>query len=161
MRLDELTEPSLILPGVAGVDRATVLRAIASVIGTHSGLQPDELHERLEQREALGSTAIGHGVAIPHCKMPKLDKVLMAVAISRRAIDYEASDGNPVRLFFVVISPERRPADHLKCLAAIARWVQDADHVEKILALRDPVAIHARLGPDPLPATPPDTAGSA
>ena len=86
-----------------------------------------------DEREELGSTGIGSGVAIPHCKVERLEEVIVAIGILDEAIEFGASDGLPVRLLFLVLSPESSPAAHLKSLAAISRWVQADSHVERIL----------------------------
>jgi mannitol/fructose-specific phosphotransferase system IIA component (Ntr-type) len=97
----------------------------------------DLMYERLVEREELGSTAIGQGVAIPHCKMENLDRVVMAVGLSRRGVDFESEDGKPVRLFFLIVSPADRPAAHLRSLAAISKWVKADRHVERLLELEE------------------------
>lgn len=97
----------------------------------------DLMYERLVEREELGSTAIGQGVAIPHCKMEKLDRVVMAVGLSRRGVEFESEDGEPVRLFFLIVSPADTPAAHLRSLAAISKWVKADRHVERLLQLEE------------------------
>ncbi|RMH18370.1 MAG: PTS sugar transporter subunit IIA [Acidobacteria bacterium] len=151
MRLDELTDPQLIVPRLAATDRHSVLRALAELMAEHGPIDDAEaLYDKLEQRESLGSTAIGHGVAVPHCKMSRLARIALAVGITERGVDFGAVDGEPVRLFFLVVSPERQPAAHLKCLAAISRWVMAGDHVERILALQQPHEIHRLLSAVPV-----------
>lgn len=142
MSLDELTRVDLIFPEVPGLDSHTVLRALADRIAA-KGLvdDPDTLYRGLCEREELGSTGVGSGVAIPHCKMEDLDEVVLAVGITRRAIDFGAVDGKPVRLFFVVVSPADRPASHLQTLAAISRWVKAGHHIEQIAHSSDPAEI--------------------
>ena len=97
----------------------------------------DLMYERLVEREELGSTAIGQGVAIPHCKMEKLDRVVMAVGLSRRGVEFESEDGEPVQLFFLIVSPADTPAAHLRSLAAISKWVKADRHVERLLQLEE------------------------
>lgn len=97
----------------------------------------DLMYERLVEREELGSTAIGQGVAIPHCKMERLDRVVMAVGLSRRGVEFESEDGEPVQLFFLIVSPADTPAAHLRSLAAISKWVKADRHVERLLQLEE------------------------
>jgi nitrogen PTS system EIIA component len=140
--LETLTDPHLIFPGLAATDAAGVLREIAdrlTAAGVVAG--PEALFQRLWEREQLGSTAIGRGIAIPHCKLDGLAHVVLAVGLAPAGVDFGAADDQPVRLFFVVVSPSRSPAEHLQSLAAISRWVKTDGRVERLLGLRDPGAI--------------------
>ena len=122
MHLGALTKPELIFVGLPGSDRPTALKALADKVTAASVLQDaDVLYERLLEREELGTTGIGAGVAIPHCKMKNLDEVIVAIGVSQRGVDFAAEDGQPARLLFLVVSPEGRPADHLQSLSAISR----------------------------------------
>ena len=145
--LEALARPGLVFPRLAGTDRASVLRELAGLVA-EAGVVRDgvELYERLQERERLGSTGIGSGVAVPHCKVKGLDEVVMALGVASHGIDFEAADGLPVRLFFVLLSPHKQPAAHLRSLAAISRWVQHAGRLEKLLACHDPEEILATLG---------------
>jgi PTS system nitrogen regulatory IIA component len=145
-RLSSLVRPELIFSDLPGADGPTVLRAFAERIA-ELGVVPDadELYRRLLEREQLGTTALGGGVAVPHCKVDKLNEVVLAVGLCRRGVDFAAEDRDPVRLLFLVISPTAEPAAHLHSLAAISRWVKEAANVARILALEDPQAIHALL----------------
>lgn len=147
MRLDSLTRPELIFSDLPGDDAASVLRAMAERVAAVSDVGDVEtLHRRLLEREELASTGIGAGVAIPHCKMKRLDHVLLAVGTTRRAIDFQAIDGEPVRVFFLVASPEKQPAKHLKALAAISKWLKADHHVERLLELDGEDEIYSLLG---------------
>lgn len=81
------------------------------------------LARALIAREALGSTAVGGGVAIPHAKVAGLERPLLAAGISPGGVDFAAADGEPVRLLFVIASPPDAPAEHLRLLAGISRWL--------------------------------------
>jgi PTS system nitrogen regulatory IIA component len=134
-----LTERELIFPDLVGTDRPAVLRFMSDrVAGSGAAIDPDLMYRRLVEREELGSTAIGSGVAIPHCKMDDLDRVLVAVGLSHEGVEYESEDGKPVRLFFLVVSPSDKPAAHLRSLAAISKWVKADRHVERLLELDQP-----------------------
>ena len=97
----------------------------------------------LLQREKLGTTAVGYGVAIPHGKLPKLEKLFGLFARLERPIDFEAMDGQPVDLIFLLLAPEGAGADHLKALARIARLLRDQDVAKKLRASRDAQAIYS------------------
>ncbi len=146
MHLGALIRPGLIFVELPGSDRSTVLKALADSLAAREILSdPEGLYERLLEREELGSTGIGGGVAIPHCKVKGLDEVVVAIGTTQRAIEYAAEDGQPVRLFFLVISPEDEPAAHLQVLSAISRWVKDKEGVEKILEQEDSDQIYQLL----------------
>lgn len=108
----------------------------------------NEVYEKLREREELGSTGIGSGVALPHCKLKGIDRVVLAVATSAQGVDFGAVDGEPVRLFFMVLSPVKDPAAHLQSLAAISKWVKADQHVERILKQHDAAAIQELLKED-------------
>ena len=146
MQLGALTRPELVFVDVPGSDQARVLRALADrVVAASEVDDADLLYRRLAEREDLGSTAIGSDAAIPHCKMRRIEHVIVAVGISRQGVEYNTSDGQPVKLLFVVISPESDPTAHLQSLSAIARWVQADHHVERILELDTPEEIYELL----------------
>ena len=146
MHLDELTRPDLIFPDLPGSDAPTVLRAFADRVQA-SGLieDADELYHRLFEREQLASTGIGAGVAIPHCKVDDIPDVVMAIGITRKEVDFEAADDQPVRLFFLIVSPCDHPAAHLQALAAVSKWLRVEHHAERIVALDDSQAIYQML----------------
>jgi mannitol/fructose-specific phosphotransferase system IIA component (Ntr-type) len=76
-------------------------------------------------REELGSTGIGQGVAVPHTRHPTLQKLIGTVALSRRGVDFAALDGEPVDIFFLLVSPQNQPGDHLRALENISRHLKD------------------------------------
>ncbi|NJL27576.1 MAG: PTS sugar transporter subunit IIA [Thermoanaerobaculia bacterium] len=143
MRLDALTRPELIFPGLEAANASTLLRTLAErLVAAGVGTDSEEIYQKLLEREQLGSTGIGSGVAIPHCKLAGLDRVALAIGMLRGGgIDFSAVDQKPVRLFFLVVSPGAAPAEHLQCLAAISKWVKVEDHVRRMLELQDPQAI--------------------
>lgn len=144
--LESLTTSELIFPDLQATDGTAVLRELAErVAATGVTGSSDELFQRLLEREQLGSTAIGHGVAIPHCKLNGLQRVVVAVGVSRSGVDFGAADGEPVRLFFLVASPSRSPAEHLQSLAAISKWIKGSGHVEKVLAASDAAGIETAI----------------
>jgi PTS system nitrogen regulatory IIA component len=97
------------------------------------------------QREKLGSTALGAGIAIPHGKLPKLDRIYGVFARLERPIDFEALDGQPVDLVFVLLAPESAGADHLKALSRIARLLRDPQLANQLRDASDAEAIHTAI----------------
>lgn len=150
MRLSSLTRPDLIFVDLPGADGPTVLRAFAERV-VERGIVPDadRLYRLLLEREKLGTTALGQGVAVPHCKIEGLDEVVVALGLFGKGIEFEATDDIPVRLLFLVISPTAAPAEHLQSLAAISRWVKTDHHIDRILELREPQAIFELLEKEP------------
>jgi fructose-specific phosphotransferase system IIA component len=144
--LGSLTRPELIFPDLPAADRREVLQAFADRIAA-LGLVRDRaaLLQQLWEREQLSSTGIGSGIAIPHCKLPGLRQGIVAIGLAPQGIDFEAADGQPVHLCFLVVSPESAPAEHLRVLAAISRWIKTDRHAERILELRDPQEIYRFL----------------
>ncbi len=146
MRLEALTDPKLIFADLPCFDRSNLLRTLAArIVDTGRLDNAEKLYNSLWEREQLGSTAIGDGVAVPHCKMSGLEQVIVGVALLRDGIDFGALDDKDVRLFFVVVSPEDQPAAHLQCLAAISKWIKVDQHVERIMKVRDPASILSLL----------------
>ncbi|HXO42645.1 MAG TPA: PTS sugar transporter subunit IIA, partial [Thermoanaerobaculia bacterium] len=138
-----LTRPELIFSDLPATDRRGVLRELAErVAATGLVRDADVLFRALLEREQLGSTGIGHGVAIPHCKLQGLEQGILAVGIARPPVDFGAADGAPVAMFFLVLSPDDSPAEHLQTLARISRWVRADRHVETLLGLEDRGAIY-------------------
>ena len=146
MRLGTLTRPELIFPGLQAPDRPQLLRLLAERIAA-SGLvkSADELYQRLWEREQIGSTGIGSGIAIPHCKLKGLARGVVAIGTVPEGVDFGAVDGRPVRLVFLVITPLESPAEHLQVLAAISRWIKADRHAEGLLSRSDPKAIQQYL----------------
>lgn len=105
------------------------------------GLVREEIVNALLEREKLGSTALGKGVAIPHAKAKGIEKVVAAFGRSSQGIDFGAEDGKPVQLFFLIVAPLDKAGDHLKALAKIAQLVKDESFKKSLLAAKNHDAI--------------------
>jgi len=146
MHLAELTEPELIFPDISGIDGDGVLREFSERLAALGRVRkPEVLFQRLREREKLGSTALGHGVAVPHCRVPGVSDILVVVGLCRDGVDFAAEDGEPVFVFFVVVSPDSAAAEHLQCLAAISRWVKNG-RLTGLLQLEEPEEIYRWIG---------------
>jgi PTS system nitrogen regulatory IIA component len=152
MPLADLVAPNAIIPALKVNSKKQALQELAAKAAELSGQNERAIFEILLQREKLGSTGVGHGVAIPHGKLPKLNKLFGLFARLARPVDFEALDGQPVDLVFLLLAPEGAGADHLKALARIARLLRDQDVAKKLRASRDAQAIYSVL------ALPPATA---
>ena len=104
-----------------------------------------EIFDALIQRERLGSTTIGAGIAIPHGKLPKCSKIFGVFARLERPVDFEAVDDAPVDLVFLLVAPESAGADHLNALSRIARLLRDSKIVSTLRATRDASALYSIL----------------
>jgi PTS system nitrogen regulatory IIA component len=145
MPLTDLVAPQAIIPALKTNSKKQALQEISARAAELTGRSEREIFEVLIQREKLGSTAVGNGIAIPHGKLPRLEKIFGAFARLERPIDFEALDGQPVDLIFVLLAPEQAGADHLKALARIARVLRDTELANKLRDARDVESIYAVL----------------
>jgi PTS system nitrogen regulatory IIA component len=145
MPLDDLVAPDAIIPALKVNTKKQALQELSARAAELTGQSERGIFEILLQREKLGSTGVGNGIAIPHGKLPKLDKLFGLFARLDRPIDFEALDGQPVDLVFLLLAPEGAGADHLKALARVARMLRDADVAAKLRESRDMDALYAVL----------------
>ncbi|MFG1359993.1 PTS IIA-like nitrogen regulatory protein PtsN [Xanthobacter pseudotagetidis] len=149
MPLADLIAPDAVFPMLRASSKKQALQELAQQAGGMIGRDPREIFETLLQRERLGSTGVGNGIAIPHGKLAKLDKLVGLFARLEKPIDFESLDGQPVDLLFLLLAPEAAGADHLKALARVARMLRDPDTVEKLRATRDAKAMFTLLTATP------------
>jgi nitrogen PTS system EIIA component len=145
MPLTDLVAPNAILPALKVNNKKQTLQELAARAAVLSGQNERAIFEILMQREKLGSTAVGNGVAIPHGKIPNLTRLFGLFAHLDRPIDFEALDGQPVDLVFLLLAPEGAGADHLKALARVARLFRDPAIAHNLRASHDAEAIYAVL----------------
>ena len=145
MPLADLVAPDAILPALRVNGKKQALQELAAKAAALTGQNERSIFEILLQREKLGSTAVGNGIAIPHGKMAKLNRLFGLFARLDRPIDFEALDGQSVDLVFLLLAPEAAGADHLKALARVARLLRDPEMALKLRDCRDAEAIYAVL----------------
>jgi len=145
MALTDLLSPDAILATLRVNGKKQALQEMSERAAQVSGLAAREIFDALLQRERLGSTGVGDGIAIPHGKLAKCDRIFGIFARLERAIDFEALDGLPVDLIFLLIAPESAGADHLKALAGIARVLRDPAIAAQLRATRDASALYSLL----------------
>ncbi len=143
MRLMDLLTSEAILPSLKANTKKQALQELSEKAAEISGLSAREIFDALLQRERLGSTGIGNGIAIPHGKLARIKTIFGIFARLERPIDFDALDGAPVDLIFLLITPESSGADHLKALACAARVLRDPGIVATIRATRDPTALYS------------------
>ena len=149
MMLTDLVAPNAILPALKVNGKKQALQELAARAAVLCGQSERNIFDILMQREKLGSTAIGNGIAIPHGKMPNLTRLFGLFARLERPVDFEALDGQPVDLMFLLLAPEAAGADHLKALARVARLLRDPEIARKLRESRDGEALYAVLTSSP------------
>ena len=145
MTITDLVAPEAILPALKVNNKKQALQELAARAAELTGQNERSVFEVLLQREKLGTTAVGYGVAIPHGKLPKLEKIFGLFARLDRAIDFEAMDGQPVDLVFLLLAPESAGADHLKALARVSRLLRNQNTCEKLRAAGRAEVLYALL----------------
>ncbi len=141
MKLLQLIGPDRIFTGLEAPDAPTALLEISERIAPAAGIDSNTIYEALMEREKLGSTSIGDGFAIPHCKCPGMDEIVVAVAQLVEPVEFGGSGNDAVRCLFVVLSPPDQPAAHLQILSQIARVLKRRDVRRKLLETDDPEKI--------------------
>ena len=145
MPLTDVVALDAIIPALKVNGKKQALQELAGRAAQISGENERTIFEALLQREKLGSTGVGNGIAIPHGKLAKLGKLFGLFARLERPVDFEALDGQPVDLVFLLLAPEGAGADHLKALARVARLLRDPDIARKLRESREAEAIYAVL----------------
>jgi PTS system nitrogen regulatory IIA component len=143
MPLTDIIAPNAILPALKVNNKKQAIQELAAHAAKLTGLNERMILEVLQQRERLGSTAVGSGVAIPHGKLAKLGGLFGLFARLEKPIDFEALDNQKVDLIFLLLAPEGAGADHLKALAKIARLLRDPEIARKLRESQDADALHA------------------
>ena len=149
MLLSDLVAPNAVIPALKVNGKKQAIQELAARAAGLTGGGERAIFEILMQREKLGSTGVGNGIAIPHGKLPKLGKLFGLFARLDRPIDFDALDGQPVDLVFLLLAPETAGADHLKALARVARLLRDQDVARKLRDSRDAEALYAVLTLEP------------
>jgi PTS system nitrogen regulatory IIA component len=146
MPLTDLVAPNAVVAALKANSKKQAIQELSGRAAELTGENERAILEILLQREKLGSTAVGNGVAIPHGKLPKLGRLFGMFARLDKPIDFEALDGQPVDLVFLLLAPEGAGADHLKALARVARLLRDPVIAKKLRDSRSPEALYAVLG---------------
>jgi PTS system nitrogen regulatory IIA component len=145
MQLAQFLDFESIRPNLVAPNKRTLLQQLAQLAGQRLGLDTSAIIASVSERERLGSTGFGNGVAIPHGKIDGLSQVYCLAARLAEAIDYKAVDGQPVDLVFFLLSPPDAGAEHLKALAAVSRVIRHAPTLEKLRGARSRDAFAAVL----------------
>lgn len=145
MDLGDLLKAEAVLPSLHAQSKKQVLQEVCAAAARQAGLAEREVYETIAQRERLGSTGVGQGVAIPHGKLGALSGLVGVFARLERPVNFDSLDDQPVDLVFALLAPESAGADHLKALARIARVLRDPEVARKLRAAADAGALYAIL----------------
>jgi PTS system nitrogen regulatory IIA component len=138
LKIAELLDPAAIVAELKGGSKNEVLAELTdALLAANPKLNRTEVLRVLQERERLGSTGIGDGVAIPHGKLRNIDRQLIAFGLSGRGVEFDAMDGKPARLFFLLIAPEEAAGAHLKTLARISKLLKGSQVRERLRDARD------------------------
>ena len=145
MDLGDLLTPEGIIPSLKAKSKKQVLQDLSLRAAELTGLQARELFDTLLQRERLGSTGLGRGIAIPHVKAKSLKNIVCLFARLEEPIEFDSLDNEPVDLIFLLLAPEHASGDHLKALARISRLLREPDAIARLRAATDRAALYAVL----------------
>ncbi len=145
MDLSDLLTPEAVLPALHAQSKKQVLQEVCAKAAGLTGLAEREVFDTILQRERLGSTGVGQGVAIPHGKLRAMDRLIGVFARLVRPVEFESLDDLPVDLVFLLVAPESAGADHLKALARIARVLRDGALAQKLRAADGASELHRIL----------------
>jgi PTS system nitrogen regulatory IIA component len=132
MALADILHPDGIVPALRVQSKKQLLLELATVASKLTGISEREIFDVVLQREKLGSTGVGGGIAIPHGKLKRMDKIIGVFARLETPVDFEALDDQPVDIVFMLLAPEAAGADHLKALSRIARVLRNQDLVARL-----------------------------
>jgi len=145
MTLADIIDAGAVLPHLKAQGKKQLLQELAQAASHLTRLDQRVVYEALLQREKLGSTGLGQGIAIPHAKIAGLNRVTGVFARLASPVDFDAIDDQPVDLVFVLLAPEHAGADHLKALAKISRLLRDPVMVSKLRGTDNAAALYAIL----------------
>ena len=147
--MQPINSDSIILE-MAATSKEAALRELAALAATQCGQFTEQtLYTILLEREAIGSTGVGNGVAIPHGKVAGLDKIILCFGRSREGIDFAAIDSRPVHLFVLLLSPARKATEYLRALARVSRILKNEATRQQLLASSSRETIIALFNADP------------
>lgn len=141
LALSSILGPDAVMAGVEATDKKQLLQLLAKQAATQLKTEEHVLFDVLWEREKLGTTGVGHGIAIPHARVPGLLHVSGMFARLSSSVSFDAVDGKPVDLVFLLLAPEDAGADHLHALATVSRALRDPALCEALRKAKDSAAI--------------------
>jgi PTS system nitrogen regulatory IIA component len=138
MKIVDLIKRDMVVPALQATDKRGILEELAAYMSAHhTRIDRGALSKVLIEREALASTAIGEGVAIPHGKLGAVGEIVACLGRAPAGVEFDSMDGQPTYLFFVLVAPESSTGAHLKALARISRVFKDPEFRRRLLAASD------------------------
>ena len=145
MQISDILSPAAVRTMTQSTSKKRLFQEIAEQARAIYGVDATHTLDALQERESLGPTGVGHGVALPHARLHGLDRVVGLFLRLEKPLDFDAVDRQPVDLIFALLAPKNSGVDHLKALALVSRTLRDTDLRAKLRANDDPVALHAVL----------------
>ncbi|MFV0384313.1 PTS sugar transporter subunit IIA [Paracoccus sp. (in: a-proteobacteria)] len=145
MQLSEILQPGAVRSLGQVTSKKRLFQELADLAASEYDLNSSEVLDALQERESLGPTGVGQGVALPHARLHGLDKVAGLFLRLEKPLDFDAVDRQPVDLIFALLAPKNSGVDHLKALALVSRTLRDTDLRGKLRANDNPTALHAVL----------------
>ncbi|MDG2269969.1 MAG: PTS IIA-like nitrogen regulatory protein PtsN [Alphaproteobacteria bacterium] len=145
MEIQDILNEQCVVTSLKATSKKQALSELARLAAEKTGLPEREIFDVLLERERLGTTGVGDGIAIPHGKLPDLDKLFGCFARLETPVAFDSTDNQPVDLVFLLLAPESAGADHLKALARISRVLRDSLHCDKLRTAPGPDKIYALL----------------
>ena len=149
MQLSSIVSPGAVRAYPQVSSKKRLFQDIAEMAAQLYGLDASQTLDALQERESLGPTGVGNGVALPHARLHGLDRVVGLFLRLEKPLDFDAVDRQPVDLIFALLAPKNSGVDHLKALALVSRTMRDQDLRNKLRANEDPVILHAILSAAP------------
>lgn len=148
MELFKLVKPEAVRRVASASSKKWLLHTVAEISHAAYGIDHDRAVDALLERETLGPTGVGNGVALPHARLPNLDHVCGVFVLLEKPVEFAAVDHLPVDIIFALFAPENAGVEHLKALAAVSRLLRNADICEKLRANHDPATLYTILTAD-------------
>jgi len=145
MNISDLLKPSAVIASLKVQGKKHLLQELSARAAQVTHLPERKIFETLTERERLGTTGVGQGIAIPHGRLADIDEIAGVFARLETPIDYDAVDDQPVDLVFMLLAPEGAGADHLKALARVSRLLRNQSATEKLRAAKSAEALYAIL----------------
>lgn len=148
MNLSKILKPEAVKVVSSASSKKRLLQDLGDIAFSAYGLSAPDSVEALMERESLGPTGVGHGVALPHARMPGLESVVGAFLLLEKPVDFDSVDRQPVDIVFALFAPEEAGVEHLKALALVSRTLREPALCAKLRANSDPATLYAILTED-------------
>ncbi|MCU0830939.1 MAG: PTS IIA-like nitrogen regulatory protein PtsN [Rhizobiaceae bacterium] len=147
MPLNDILKPEAVFTGLRAISKKQLLQLISEKAALLTGMGEREIFDTIQQRERLGSTGVGNGIAIPHGKLKSAKQLTGLFFRFDQPVEFEAIDDQPVDLVFLLLAPESAGADHLKALSKVARALRSGENLDRIRAAADATGVFDVLCP--------------